>query len=364
MKRLIFLLLMLFFAWSLQAADPYIKLVKNEKGDLVLQTAVRIFKNKNPKISDVILVGAIHIGEPEYYKHLQTYLDHCGILLFESISRIDLPQEGIRATYDLTIDNDFEKMSIIAHSAALFYLDHGHFTDSLYLIAQNIEKSKDFFLLRRFNNALFNHENRSFFITKGYVIDPSGYLSPVSIASYTSAENKKNSVISNFARTLKVIEQKQAIRYDRPNFKWCDLSLFDLHQVAQERQINTQQLEEATELLSSKTSANTLFIKTVFTLLNTLHLNDIFKSYIVKMLYENESGGNQKPKDQLIIDVRNDFVLSELDTLLHTHSSIGIFYGCGHLPDIERKLCRKKGFYPIKTIWINAIHAKDLGGDK
>ena len=76
----------------------YIRIRKNEKKLAVaLETSVITFANsKQFPDATVDLVGAIHLGEPDYYKQLNELFKKYDVLLFEAVMPEEAVKEGLR----------------------------------------------------------------------------------------------------------------------------------------------------------------------------------------------------------------------------------------------------------------------------
>lgn len=58
--------------------------------------------------------------------------------------------------------------------------------------------------------------------------------------------------------------------------------------------------------------------------------------------------------DSAVIGARNERAIEVLHTVLDSGASrIGIFYGVGHMPDLEERLLRM-GLVPARTVWVDA----------
>ena len=65
---------------------PYVRAVDVDNGARVqLQTAARTFRSDPPGTPEIHLVGAVHIGEKEFYQQLQDFLDAHDVVLFEGV---------------------------------------------------------------------------------------------------------------------------------------------------------------------------------------------------------------------------------------------------------------------------------------
>ncbi len=75
-------------------AQEYIRIRRNErKLSVALETSViRFADSKKYPDASVDLIGAIHLGDPEYYKQLNELFKKYDVLLFEAV----MPEEAVR----------------------------------------------------------------------------------------------------------------------------------------------------------------------------------------------------------------------------------------------------------------------------
>jgi hypothetical protein len=60
----------------------------------------------------------------------------------------------------------------------------------------------------------------------------------------------------------------------------------------------------------------------------------------------------------VLLQHRNEKVVDDLKAELHglsRHGSVAVFYGTGHMPDLERRLRRDLKYRPAKQLWLTAF---------
>jgi hypothetical protein len=67
---------------------------------------------------------------------------------------------------------------------------------------------------------------------------------------------------------------------------------------------------------------------------------------------------------QVLIQRRNEKVMADLQLARQSagpRGSIAVFYGCGHNPDLERRLREEMNYQPVEQFWLTAFSV-DLAG--
>jgi hypothetical protein len=96
-------------------------------------------------------------------------------------------------------------------------------------------------------------------------------------------------------------------------------------------------------------------------------INTMFKLTLVTQLSKPGAIGDQldPAMQEVIIDLRNQVVIDDLKAILDADGAedapetIAVFYGAGHMEDLEERLFEQLGYRVAGTIWFNAI-ALDL----
>jgi hypothetical protein len=69
---------------------------------------------------------------------------------------------------------------------------------------------------------------------------------------------------------------------------------------------------------------------------------------------------------RVLIEERNQAVVRDVRAALDTHpppASVGVFYGAGHMADLELRLCRALGYRPVEDRWLAAfdVNPRQMG---
>ncbi|HXT41424.1 MAG TPA: hypothetical protein VN887_15570 [Candidatus Angelobacter sp.] len=268
-----------------------------------LQIAARKFEPAHRKGPTVWLVGVSHIGETNYYQTLQKILDGQAVVLFEGV--------GERP-----------------HS-----------------------------MLRSENASRVSTENNS-----------------------RSGEDENGfSLQSNLARSLGLAFQLEAIDYDRPNFRNSDLSIREIRQLMSgERELpsgpSTNRLAQAApnafegllQIMDGSSFAGAiaqLAVKFVGSSPKLQALTRLAMSEALGQIKGDISQLRGLPPDmkqllEVLIQSRNARVVRDIKDILptlHADKSVAVFYGAGHMANLEAQIRRDLKYRPVGELWFPAI---------
>ena len=292
---------------------PYTRISNPDSNIVQLQIALRKFVPAHHRGPTLWLAGTSHVGEPAYYQALQKLLDAQTIVLFE----------GINAD---------------AHE-------------------------------RHVPN-------------RGSVAEPAtNTMSPPP----ASGTNDSGSMQSTLANSLGLVFQLDAIDYDRTNFLNSDLSVLQIQRLM----LNDPDAVPAAP--GEPGRSNPTFDALLQVMDGSSFLGVIFKAGLqmigssqrlqaITRLMFIESLGNLKgdfshlrgmPPDmqhllQVLIEARNQNVIDDLKTefkVVPRSGSIAVFYGTGHMEDMEQRVTHDLGYRPDGEIWLTAfsVDLRDTG---
>jgi hypothetical protein len=282
---------------------PYTRVANPDTNTVQLQIALRKFVPAHQRGPAIWLAGTMHVGEPAYYHEVQKFLDKQTVVLYEGVN-----------------------------------------TGS--------------------------HKNH----VPGVKVDSETQPSPPPEMSSTNAGF---SMQSQLARSLGLVFQLDAIDYDRTNFLNSDLSIL---------QIQRLMLDDPTAELAQPgepTRSNPTFDALLQIMDGSSFLGSMFKLGIqfiganpklqaLTKLTLIEAVGQLKgdfsslrgvPPDlkkllDVLIQARNENVIKDLKTevkLVPKKGSIAVFYGTGHMDDMEKRLTSELDYRPTDDIWLTAF---------
>jgi hypothetical protein len=291
---------------SLPDPEPYLRIVQPDTNTVELQIVSRRFVPEKGVGPAYWLVGTSHIGEPAYYHALQKHLDAQTIVLYEGVNSDEHPR---------------------------------------------------------------------------HVLKPGGPSpKPVSSAepSDGSETNVGYSMQSALAKSLGLVFQLDAIDYDRTNFLNSDLSVLQIQRLLLNAPPDTPAAAPGEKGRSNPTFDALLqimdgssFIGSIAKWAVQLIGSDPQMQSTTKFMLIEALGGLKgdfseirgMPPDmqnllKILIQARNQNVLEDLKTetaLVPANGSIAIFYGTGHMANLEKRVTRELHYRPDGEIWFTAF---------
>ena len=191
---------------------------------------------------------------------------------------------------------------------------------------------------------------------------------PNSAGSGDSAPERKGKLSSlqlSMADSLGLAFQLEAIDYTRPNFRNSDLSVQQLRELVAETGAGAS-LESLLNLMEGGSWLDAI-LQMVLRFLGT---NPKFQGLSKLALMETIGQIRGDPSElrglppqlkqllEVLIARRNAKVIADLKEQIQRvgrRSSIAVFYGTGHMPDMEQRLRRELGYRPAEQLWFTAF---------
>ena len=294
------------------AVEPFMRVTNGATGAVELQVAARKLVPTNGVGPVIWLTGASHIGETNYYAQLQKHLDAQVLVLFEGI------HAGRKGTATNTV---------------------------------GVEKTA----------------GSSPPVAKKEAAAPEPAAKPAGSASLQK----------DLAGSLGLVFQLEAINYTGGNFRNSDLSVQELRELVEKDDEpaapdspKEKRKNEAFEQLLKAMDGNSMFgtmLKAGFRLVGgNPKLQAMTKLALIEALggiRGDISRMKSLPEDmqrlmEVLIQTRNDAVLRDLRVELKRAAppaSISIFYGAGHMDDLERRVRREFGYRAESDLWLPAF---------
>ena len=292
---------------------PYLRIAYPDDDTVELQIASRRFTPARGKGPVVWLVGASHIGESNYYASLQQQLDSQTLVLYEGVGE---------------------------------------------------------------------HSRR----TRPPKAKPSPPPSPprqTTRAAATNASGDDYSLQDSMAKALGLVFQMQAINYDRTNFFNSDLSIAEIQALMQPGGARGSAPRSTGKSAAADDDSNTSFQYLLKAMDGTSSLGVILKGVMqliggspkmqamtklalietLGVLRADPSRMKGIPPDmqkllEVLIRERNKAVIEDLGRELkraRPGASIAVFYGAGHLPDLEMRFRKDLKLRPVEDVWLPAF---------
>ena len=278
---------------------PYVRILHSGSNQVELQIAAREFLPAHRGQPAVWLTGVSHIGESNYYAKLQAHLDAQTLVLFEGVGAAESQQRA---------QNDNQSGPPAAPAT---------------------------------NRPVHTAESSA-------------------SLQYTMAES------------LGLVFQLDAIDYQRTNFQNCDLSITQLRELIaqQETATGSAGVSESFEGLLGLMGGGSWMDSLLQTALRLLGTNPKFQALgrlaLIDLLGQIQGDPTRlqglPPELKQLLDVllqkRNQNVIATLKqerAEVGGHGSISVFYGTGHMPDLEERLRRELRYRPAREIWFTAF---------
>jgi hypothetical protein len=285
--------------------EPYVRIASSDSNHVALQIAAREFVPARRGEPVVWLAGVSHIGESNYYAALQAQLDVQTLVLFD----------GVGAADAASATNNVDQPEP-AHKSA---------------------------------DADSNDGNRA-------------------------------SLQSAMAAALGLVFQLDAIDYRRPNFRNSDLTIMQLRELMAQQEAGSPKpgASQSFEDLLGLMEGNSWFDWLIQAALRFLGSSPKFQALgrlalidLLGQLQGDPSRLEGLPPDmkqllEVLLQRRNEKVIGDLQAELpqiDRHGSIAVFFGTGHMPDLEKRLRGQLKYSPKRDLWFTAFDV-DLGKSK
>lgn len=291
-------------ATNAYAPQPYMRIAHPDTNIVQLQIAARRFVPSRRRGPVLWLVGTSHVGELEYYHALQKLLDAQTVVLYEGVNGDAHPRHAGKPGAP-----------------------------------------------RR---------------------DP-----PAPALPRPTGTNQNTSMQDVLATSLGLVFQLNAINYDRTNFLNSDLSILQLQRIMigepnavpaapGEKGRSNHSLDALLQIMDGSSFLGSIFKMGLQFIGANPQLQAITKLTFIETLGRLKgdfSGMRGLPPDmkellKVLIESRNQNVIEDIKTELRVvpqSGTISVFYGTGHMDDMERRVVRELNYRPAGDIWFTAF---------
>jgi len=277
------------------AQQPYVRILKSDSNVVALEIAVRKFVPGRGHGPAIWLTGVSHIGQSNYYAALERHLDDQELVLFEVIG------------------------------------DHSS------------------------NSSPGEERKRAIPSSDAHSSDKGG-----------------SSLQSDMAASLGLAFQLEAIDYSKPNFRNSDLSIQELREVMSARpsEPSQQGAAQSFETLVQMMQGDSFFGAIMRMLMSFLGSNPKLQALTKIALMESIAVMDGDPAQLkgltpelhellvVLVQKRNQKVVEDLKAEIERKkgpASVAVFFGAGHMPDLELQLREKLKYKPAEDLWLTAF---------
>ena len=360
-------------------ASRYLRVVDDEAAKrLSLEVSSRAFRSPREGGPVVHLVGAIHVGDAAYYRELQAFLDAQSLVLFEGVKPAGMGAGDQPADDAARAELTRSRQRLLAVMIERHRAKHGAYPDTLDAMRAELLGSA----ARLAGAAIGDGWGRpQAYRTEGSPIASfdlvslgsdgeeggDGAATDLRFSEQKPLSRKEKAasgqgIQSQLASALGLSFQLEAIDSTRPTWRNSDMSI---DQVQERLAASGASGDALFSLLDGTSMASRL----VSVLLGFVKASPPMAMSVKVMLVETLANADHMLESQakasgldammkVIVVDRNIEVFKDLDAVLEGEpglTSIAIFYGAGHLADMERRLVEEMGFTFDHDRWFRAI---------
>lgn len=364
-------------------AGEYMRVVDGDER-LMLQIAARGFVPKEGTGPKVILVGAVHIGDKAYYHELQGFLDAQDLVLFEGVK----PSLGVDAAHGdaaAKVKVTKSRQRFLAVLVSRYKAEHGACPESVEVVLGQargtVARLGRAALVDAWGNAQQYRVIQDPAVRQGFDIVSLGedgvaggesagadiLFSEQKPLTKDELKASGEGIQAKLANALGLEFQLAAVDYNRAAWRNSDMTVDEL-----------QEKLEASGLsggaLFSLLDGSSLSSKLVSFILSFIEGNPALAMTCKVMLVETIShsdemlaaqagkGGKEMAKMAafmrvLVVD-RNEVVMKDLRAVIDEEpevKTVALFFGAGHLPDMEKRLVEEFGYERSGEQWFTGM---------
>ena len=360
-----------------EAARPWTRAVQLERGASRLDVAVRFYEPADGQGPTVALVGAVHIADSTFYTAAQALLDGHDLVLFEGVGTADAGniEPGSDADHILRTES---RMAFL-QAMTMRYAEHNgeHPTSLGELIAPG-QVLFDATLTRKIHALSSDAWGRPIRIeTEGdqagelvsYGADgqPLGDGPDADIRLPMEDSNEQNPALADLytvlAHAIGLSTQSERMLSDQPGWVNSDMHWDQLRERIGDDNAVFNFLNQDQGAFGDDPQTEMLIRMATQTVSTSPQIRLMIKQMMVTQLGSSGTVDNigaiaGEDFEQVIIRDRNQVVIDDLERAIADQpdtDSIALFYGAGHMPDMEDRLQDQLDYRYTSELWLPAI---------
>ncbi len=357
-----------------EPTGPWTRMVSADEDRYRLDIATRFFVPIDGEGPTIALVGAVHIGDALYYEALQGFLDAQDLVLFEGVGG---PGEaGIEPGSDADKARRTDRRLQFLVAMVGRYTDHtGSPPAGLDALLSAEEDVFDAVLQRKLAVAsedawgsglsVVSEDGRGIVSITSFGADGQtggeGVDADQTVEIDPEAEHTP-AVYDTIAAALGFASQGERMLTDQPSWVNSDMSWDEVAAALDESDPQTRAMLEG--LLNGEDPMIAMALQGMEQFLSASPMmRTMVKVMLVRTL------GDDNPMAQagtalgegfetVIIDLRNQAVVDDLLALQAEGTearSIAVFYGAGHMADLEERMYQQLGYHAVGGFWLPAV---------
>ncbi len=370
-----------------EGPERYIRLNRDDPDRVALEIGVRTFTPKQGKGPTVTLVGVTHIGEAVFYEKLEEILDRHELVLYESV----LPEGAGDHWGDTDDDRAASTTARLRFLASVVERlrvkkgvvpgDYEALLDAVSAVGPRVTH-----ILQRTREDAWGRPIR-YARTVGVAGKPSarllslgsdgrpggkGHAADLAVDSddvgAMQGGGDDDNLQAQLADALGLTYQLEGIDYGKADWVVSDMALDEVRRAVEARGGDFSMLEPdfASQGISRMLVKGILGLLGLADKISGGRVQVMVKAVLVAALTQEAVArgdmGDMPGLDRGLMDAlikdRNAVVIRDLQRVLaqtNPPASVAIFYGAGHMADLESRLVGELGYAPDSTTWHRAI---------
>lgn len=358
---------------------PYLRVVEENDGErVVLEAAVREFRRANGDGPALHVAAAIHIADESFYKSLQDFLDQQDVVLYEGVKPPGLGGEAALEGDEAKARATARRIRFIAMAAEAYKREQGEYPETIEqmlgaarLPEEMLQRSMTDLWARPLVYTLDKATGKYEVVSLGAdgAEGGEGGASDLKLSDQKPLSKAERGaggagIQQQMADAMGLSFQLKVMDHSRANWRNSDMSVDQVQERLEKAGAGADQLFKMLD-------GSSMFAKLAGVLLEFVKASPSMQSMMKIMMIEMLGRADELMAAQagaklmsVIVDDRNAVVIEDFKRILADEPgvrAVGIIYGAGHLPDLQKRLAAETGYEPVSTEWRRAI-VVDLAG--
>lgn len=352
--------------------EAYLRVVEADDGQkIILEAATREFrKDDAPPVS---LVAAIHIADRAFYDQLQNFLDSRDVVLFEGVKPPGVGGDASVQGDEAKAKATSRRIRFLAMAIEAYRRENNALPTSIDQLAGHVSGIPADMLDRSLKDLwgrglvyVVDTDAAAYdIVSLGSDGEKGGEGSAADLKlsdqkPLTKAERGGGGggIQQQLADAMGLTFQLTAMDHTKANWRNSDMSIDQVQERLEKTGAGGEQLFKLLDGSSGFAKLLTIFLEFVKA---SPSMQTMLKVVMVEMLSQADellmAQAGAKMMEVIVIE-RNAVVIHDLTKVLQDEpavKTIGIIYGAGHLPDLQRRLHDELGYQPADVTWRPAI---------
>ncbi len=361
------------------SSDPWVRIVEDDDRTVMLQVAMRTYTRADGTGPELLIAGAVHIADRPFYQSLQAALDARDVVLFEGVKPSAAGPDDATISDEERIERTTGRVRLLGILVERYRLEHdgalpGCFSDCAEAMGDDARHLR--WLTGASTDAWGNTIGYTPTTTaKGFdVISLGADNAPGGTGKNADIMLSHDKPISpselgltpglqaQLARTFHLRFQLDEMDEAKENWRNADLSIEQINERLKARGASGDFLFSMLDGSSAIGALASGMLNAIQAIPGAAPRGKLMIMDLLSMSDEDALGASMPGGAELIdviIGERNQEVVNELGALVEQDpalKTVGIVYGAGHMPDLERRLADQLGYHQVgDTTWNTAM---------